>query len=91
MLSISILQVVDSEKRNPIVARSLVSAGEVRHRCGCVLDASVTRGMLAFGAGCASGWNALSRAGVHSSAFLPPLREVVSGSRAAAIPGLKWR
>jgi hypothetical protein len=68
-LSISILQVVACEKRNPIVARSLVSAGGVRHRCGCVSDASVAMAMAVFGAGCASGWNALSRAGVHSSVF----------------------
>jgi hypothetical protein len=34
---------------------------------------------------CLMHWNALSRAGVHSSVFLPPLKAVVSGSRTAAM------
>ncbi len=66
-----------------------------------VSDVSVARAMAAFGGGCASGtaeastcllhWNALSRAADHSSVFLPPLRAAVSGSRTAAIPGVKRR
>ncbi len=66
-----------------------------------VLDASIAKAMAALGAGCASGTavvstfllhrNGLSRAGVHSSVFLPPLRVVVSSSRTPAIPGMKRR
>jgi hypothetical protein len=70
----------------------------------CVSDASVARvraAIAALGAGCVSGtavsstcllcWNALSRAGDYSNVFLPPLRASVSGSRTAAIPGVKRR
>ncbi len=67
-----------------------------------VSDASVAWGMVEFGEGCASGtvaastcflrWKVLSRAADHSSVFLPPsLRAAVSGSRTAAIPGVKQR